>query len=198
MSKKTKIAILISGNGSNMQAIVNACENNLIKAEVSLVLSNKKDAKGLIFAKEKNIKTAFIDHKEFLKNSISINQARENFDKKIDEEIEKSNSEFVCLAGFMRILSPWFVNKWYKKMINIHPSLLPEFRGANAVFDAIQTKAKKTGCTIHYVSEEVDAGEIIAQKSVEIFEDDSVETLAARILKEEHKIYVEALKKILN
>ena len=186
MMKKTKVAILISGRGSNMQAIVKACESFEFPAEVVLVLSNKSEAEGLKFAQEKNIKTAFVNHKEF--------SSREDFDKKVSEEIEKSGAEIICLAGFMRLLSPWFVQRWFNKLINIHPSLLPEFKGADAVGDAIKAGAKKSGCTVHFVREEMDSGPIILQAEVVVLETDTKEILAAKILKEEHRIYSEALK----
>lgn len=188
MTKKTKVAILISGRGSNMQALVNACDMQDFPAEVVLVLSNKSDAKGLEFAKEKGIKTVFANHKEF--------SSREDFDKKVSEEIEKSGAEIICLAGFMRLLSGWFVERWFDKLINIHPSLLPEFKGADAVGDAIKAGAKKSGCTTHFVREEMDSGPIIMQAEVPVLEGDTEENLAARILKEEHRIYPESLKKI--
>ncbi|MDX2083116.1 MAG: phosphoribosylglycinamide formyltransferase [Rickettsiales bacterium] len=186
MIKKTKIAILISGRGSNMQALVEACEKSDFPAQVVLVLSNKIDALGLKFAEKKKIKTAFVDHKKFF--------SREEFDKKVSEKIEKSGAEIICLAGFMRLLSPWFVERWFDRLINIHPSLLPEFKGADAVGDAIKAGARKTGATVHFVREEMDSGPIILQAEVEITSQDNKETLAAKILKEEHKIYPQALK----
>lgn len=193
MIKKTKIAILISGRGSNMQALAAACDSADFPAEVALVLSNKFDAAGLDFAREKNIKTAVIDHKKFA----AAKNPREEFDKEMSVEIEKSGAEIICLAGFMRLLSPWFVNRWFDRLINIHPSLLPEFKGADAVGDAIKAGAKKSGCTVHFVREEMDAGPVIAQAAVDVSPNDTKETLAAKILKEEHKIYPLALKKIL-
>jgi phosphoribosylglycinamide formyltransferase-1 len=186
MSKKLKVAILISGRGSNMQALVAACENEDFPAEVVVVASNKKDAAGLEFARSKKIPTVFVDHKSF--------SSREDFDKKMSEEIAKFDVDVVCLAGFMRLLSGWFVNRWFDRLINIHPSLLPDFKGADAVGDAIKAGAKISGCTIHFVREEMDSGPIILQASVPIFADDSKETLAARILVEEHKTYPQALK----
>ncbi len=197
-NNKIKTAILISGRGSNMQALVNACQNKDFPAEIALVLSNKSDALGLDFARSQGIATAIIDHKKFNQEGISKELARENFDKKVSEEIEKSGAEFVCLAGFMRLLSPWFVQRWYDKLINIHPSLLPEFKGADAVGDAIKAGAKKSGCTVHYVREEMDSGPIILQAEVEISPNDTKETLAAKILKEEHRIYPEALRKVVS
>ncbi len=190
MTKKTKIAILISGRGSNMQALVQACADLNFPAEVVLVLSNKIDAVGLSFAREKKIPTAFVDHKNFAAEK----NPREEFDKKMSAEIEKSGAEIICLAGFMRLLSPWFVQRWFDRLINIHPSLLPEFKGADAVGDAIKAGAKKSGCTAHFVREEMDSGPIILQAEVEILASDNKEILAAKILKEEHRLYPEALK----
>lgn len=185
-TKKTKIAILISGRGSNMRALVEACEKKDFPAEVVLVLSNKKDALGLDFAKSKKIKTIVVDHKNF--------SSREDFDKKMSEEIEKSGAKIICLAGFMRLLSGWFTKKYSGRILNIHPSLLPAFKGADAVGDAIKAKAKKSGCTVHLVTEEMDSGPMLMQAEVEVFSNDTKETLAAKILKEEHKIYPQALK----
>ena len=194
MTKKIKIAILISGRGSNMQELVKACEDSQFPAQVVLVLANKKDAAGLEFAKSKNIKTAYIDHKNF--------SSRVEFDKKMSEEIEKSGAEVVCLAGFMRLLSGWFVERWFDRLINIHPSFLPDFKGHDAVGDALKAGAKSTGCTVHLVREEMDEGPIIMQARVEVLPGDDKEILAARILKEEHRIYPQSLKiiceKILN
>lgn len=177
-----------------MRALVEACEAEDFPAQIVLIASNKKDAAGLDFARSKSIPTAFIDHKNF--------SSREDFDKKMSEEIEKSGAEFVCLAGFMRLLSPWFVKRWFDRLINIHPSLLPDFKGADAVGDAIKAGAKISGCTVHFVREEMDSGPIILQASVPVLTNDSKETLAARILTEEHRIYPQSLKliseKILN
>lgn len=171
-----------------MQALVKACEEADFPAEVVLVLSNKSDAAGLEFAKSKRIKTAFVNHKDF--------SSRENFDKKVSEEVEKSGAQIICLAGFMRLLSAWFVTRWFDCLINIHPSLLPEFKGADAVGDAIKAKAKISGCTVHFVREEMDSGPIIKQAQVEVSQDDTKESLAAKILQKEHEIYPQALKEV--
>lgn len=187
--KKTKIAILISGRGSNMQALIQACKNPDFPAEVALVLSNKSDALGLEFAAQTGIITSVINHKDF--------SSRQEFDEKMSAEIEKSEADIICLAGFMRLLSPWFVKKWKGKLINIHPSLLPEFKGGDAVGDAIKAGAARSGCTVHFVNEEMDSGEIILQAEVKVLPGDTKETLAARILKEEHRIYPEALRIII-
>jgi phosphoribosylglycinamide formyltransferase 1 len=186
MSKKIKVAILISGRGSNMQAIVRACEASDFPAQVVLVLANKIDAAGLKFAEYNGIKTAFINHREF--------SSRQDFDKKVSAEIEKYDAEIICLAGFMRLLSPWFVQRWFDRLINIHPSLLPDFKGADAVGDAIKAGVKKSGCTVHFVRQEMDCGPIILSSAVDISKDETKETLAAKILKEEHKIYPKALR----
>ena len=192
MTKKVRVAILISGRGSNMKALVEACEKPNFPAKIVLVLSNKPDAQGLDFAKIKGIKTAVINHKNF----INTQNPREEFDKKMSQIIEDHNVELICLAGFMRLLSAWFVNHWFDRLINIHPSLLPDFKGADAVGDAIKAKAKISGCTTHFVREEMDSGPIIMQAEVKVFDDDTKETLAARILQEEHKIYPLTLEKI--
>ena len=190
MVRKIKIAVLISGRGSNLKALIKATQENDFPAEISLVISNKKEAKGLEIAKEHNIKTAIIDHKLF--------SDRKSFDQEIDKIINENNCQIICLAGFMRILSGEFTQKWHGKMINIHPSLLPEFKGGNAVKDAINAKAEYSGCTVHYVTTEVDSGEIILQEKVIIDENDNIDSLAAKILEKEHKIYPQALKIVCN
>ena len=172
-----------------MQALVEACRNPEFPAEVALVLSNKEKAAGLEFAKSEKIPTVFLDHKNF--------SSREEFDKKMAVKIENSGAKIICLAGFMRLLSPWFVNHFFDRIINIHPSLLPDFKGADAVGDAIKAGVKKSGCTVHFVREEMDSGPIIKQSEVEILSSDNKESLAARILKEEHRIYPESLRNLL-
>jgi phosphoribosylglycinamide formyltransferase 1 len=185
MQTKIKIAILISGRGSNLKALIEASKKADFPAEISLVISNKAEAKGLEIAENNNIKTTIINHKLFLN--------RESFDKKISDIITENKCDLICLAGFMRILSADFIKKWQRKIINIHPSLLPEFKGANAVHDAINAKAKHSGCSVHYVTTEVDSGEIIAQEKVEIKDNDDIKSLSARILKKEHILYPRAL-----
>jgi len=186
--QKIKVAILISGRGSNMQALIKACENANFPAEIALVISNKQNALGLEFAKSKGIETIFIDHKKF--------SSRVEFDLAMSTEIAKRNCQLICLAGFMRLLSKEFVEKWSNKIINIHPSLLPQFKGADAVGDAIKAGAKKSGCTVHFVVEEMDAGLIIGQEEVEIFPSDTKEILAERILQKEHQLYAKSLKQV--
>jgi len=171
-----------------MKALVKACENEDFPAEIVMVLANKADALGLEFAHQNNIKTAIINHRDF--------SSRQEFDAAMTAELEKCEAEIICLAGFMRLLSSQFVDHWLGRLINIHPSLLPEFKGANAVGDAIKAGATKSGCTVHYVSAEMDEGPAIIQAEVEVSTNDNEETLAAKILKEEHKIYPLALKAV--
>jgi phosphoribosylglycinamide formyltransferase-1 len=187
---RIKTAILISGRGSNMQALVDAAKNPNYPAEIALIISNKENALGLEFAKQNGIKHVVINHKDFA--------SREDFDRKMAEIIDENNCEVICLAGFMRLLSPWFVNKYQNRMINIHPSLLPAFKGEKAVVDALNYGVKIAGCTVHFVTEEMDAGPIIKQAAVEVIDGDTLETLAARILKQEHIIYPESLAIISN
>ncbi len=185
MSKKIKIAVLISGRGSNLESLINAAKDKNFPAEIALVISNKADAYGLEIAKKNSIESLFIDHKKYT--------TRTDFDAKLDEIIIDRKCQIICLAGFMRILGADFVNKWHNNIINIHPSLLPAFKGANAVEAAINYGVKYSGCTVHYVSPEIDSGTIIKQAIVEVLPDDNKETLALRILKEEHKLYPQAL-----
>ncbi len=183
---KIKTAILISGRGSNMRCLIEACQNPLYPAEIALVISNKENALGLDFAQKNGIKTAFIDHKKFT--------TRQEFDQQIAKIIDEHNCQVICLAGFMRILSAWFVEKYKNKIINIHPSLLPAFKGDKAVADAINYGVKITGCTTHFVVYETDCGKIIKQAAVKVSKSDNKETLSAKILKQEHKIYPPSLK----
>jgi len=188
--QKIKTAILISGRGSNMQALVEAAKNSNYPAEIVLVISNKENAAGLDFARQNNIKTAIINHKDF--------SSRQDFDQEMARIIDENNCQIVCLAGFMRLLSGWFTNKYQGRLINIHPSLLPNFKGDKAVEDALNAGVKQAGCTVHFVTEEMDSGEIIKQAAVEVLKGDTIETLAARILKQEHIIYPESLAIICN
>jgi phosphoribosylglycinamide formyltransferase-1 len=185
MIKKLKLAILISGRGSNMRALIEACTVPEFPAEVVLVLSNKPDAQGLEFARENNIPTKSIEKKSFA--------SRDEFEIALDEAIRQTPANLICLAGFMMILGSDFVNKWQGQMINIHPSLLPDFKGATAQRDALESGVKETGCTVHYVVPEVDSGEIVIQKKVKILADDLLETLSKRILDQEHIAYKEAI-----
>lgn len=185
--KKTKIAVLISGSGSNLQALIDASRDPGYPADIVLVISNKPEAYGLVRAQQAGITTKVINHKDYA--------TREAFDDALHEALAQHQVELVCLAGFMRLLTPEFVNKWPQKMLNIHPSLLPDFKGAHAIRDALAAGAKETGCTVHYVVPEMDAGPIILQARVPVLADDTEESLAERIHAQEHIIYPQALEK---
>ena len=181
-----KIGILISGRGSNMVALVNAVNSGEIPdSEIAVVISDKPDAVGLTKARERGVATIVIERK---------GRTREENDAKIIAELRKHDVELVCLAGYMRLLSCDFINAFPNKIINIHPSLLPAFPGLDAQRQALEHGVKITGCTVHFVNEDLDAGPIILQRAVEVRDDDTVETLSARILEQEHKAYVEAVK----
>jgi len=185
---KKRVAVLISGTGSNLQALIDACKTPDYPAEIVLVLSNKAEAQGLTRAKNAKLPTQVLSHKDY--------PTREAFDAAIDALLVEHQVEIVCLAGFMRVLSDWFVNRWQGKMINIHPSLLPKYKGLHTHQRAIEAGDAEAGCTVHWVSAEVDAGEIILQAKVPVMTGDTPETLATRVLIEEHKIYPAALKQI--
>jgi len=183
-----KIGILISGRGSNMTAIVDAVQSGKIAdAEVAVVISDKSKAQGLEKAKMRGVETVVIP-----KNK----RSREEQDAEIVTELKKRNVEIVCLAGYMRLLSEDFVRSFPNKIINIHPSLLPSFPGLDAQKQAFDYGVKITGCTVHFVDEDLDHGAIILQKSVEVSNDETVESLSAKILEQEHTLYIEALQKI--
>uniref|UniRef100_A0A336LQX3 Phosphoribosylformylglycinamidine cyclo-ligase n=1 Tax=Culicoides sonorensis TaxID=179676 RepID=A0A336LQX3_CULSO len=190
--KKKRVAVLISGNGSNLQALIDACRSPKyqINAEIVLVISNKPDAFGLERAKLNEISCVTIQHKDFV--------TRELFDEKISNELIKHKIDIVCLAGFMRILSSTFTQKWKGKLLNIHPSLLPKYPGLNAQQKALEANEKQTGCTVHFVDEGVDTGSIILQEIVPILPNDSIENLIERIHKAEHIAYPKALKLVVN
>lgn len=187
---KTRVAILISGRGSNMQALVEAASAADFPAEIALVLSNRPDAAGLEFARAHDIATAVVDHKAFKKN-------REGFERAMHAELEKTGVEMVCLAGFMRLLTPWFIDQWHDRLINIHPSLLPSFKGLDTHERALEAGVKLHGCTVHFVRPDMDVGPIIAQKSVEVLDNDTPDILGSRVLTVEHAIYPHALKQIV-
>jgi phosphoribosylglycinamide formyltransferase-1 len=182
-----KIAILISGRGSNMLNIIEACNNKKLCSSVNLVVSNRPNALGLKVANKYNIRTEILDSNKLTK---------ENFESLLDKILQKNNINLVCLAGFMKILSKDFVKKWPKMILNIHPSILPFFKGLNAQKQAIENKAKYSGCTVHFVNEEMDGGEIIDQKIVGISTSDDVDSLSKKILMEEHKLYIKVLKEL--
>jgi phosphoribosylglycinamide formyltransferase-1 len=182
------IAILISGRGSNMQALIEATATLDFPAHIVCVVSNKADAGGLAFAQKNNIPTHIIDHRDY--------KSREDFDHALDETVTASGAKMVCLAGFMRLLTPWFVERWRDRLINIHPSLLPAFPGLDTHKQALEMGVKFTGCTVHFVRAEMDKGPIIVQAAVPIMPHDDEETLAARVLAAEHKAYPHAVRLI--
>jgi phosphoribosylglycinamide formyltransferase-1 len=182
-----KIGVLLSGRGSNFQAIYQAIKSGFIEnAEISVVISDKVDAKGLKFAEENGLNAVFVNPKEFA--------SRINFDRKLIEILKSFKVDLICLAGFMRIISEEFVNAFENRILNIHPSLLPSFPGLNAQKQALEYGVKFTGCTVHFVDAKVDNGPIVLQAVVDIKDDDTVESLSERILKQEHKIYPMAVK----
>jgi phosphoribosylglycinamide formyltransferase-1 len=182
---RTRTAILISGRGSNMAALIAATADPAYPAEIALVLSNREDAPGLIHAAAEGIVTDVIDHRRFA--------SRQAFDEALDARLKQVGIELVCLAGFMRVLSDWFVEGWRDRLINIHPSLLPAFPGLDTHARALQAGVKLHGCTVHFVRTAVDDGPIIAQAAVPVVDGDTEETLAARVLKAEHLLYPHAL-----
>lgn len=182
-----KIGILLSGRGSNFQAIYQAIKSGFIEnTEISVVISDKVDAKGLKFAEENGLNAVFVNPKEFA--------SRIDFDRKLIEILKSFKVDLICLAGFMRIISEEFVNAFENRILNIHPSLLPSFPGLNAQKQALEYGVKFTGCTVHFVDAKVDNGPIVLQAVVDIKDDDTVESLSERILKQEHKIYPMAVK----
>lgn len=184
-----KIGILISGRGSNMTAIVKAVISGLIPdSNIAVVISDKTSAEGVQKAKERGVKTLVITRH---------GRTREEHDALIIAELKKRNVELVCLAGYMRLLSRDFVRAFPNRILNIHPSLLPSFAGLDAQQQAIEHGVKFSGCTVHFVDESLDNGAIIAQKVVEVKDEDTAETLSARILEHEHALYVEAVKRIV-
>ena len=184
---KKRVAILISGRGSNMTALIEAADGKDYPAEIALVISNRPDAPGLASARAASVATAIVDHTRF-------GDERETFEHALDGELRKSRIDLVCLAGFMRLLTPWFVTRWSGRMLNIHPSLLPQFKGLHTHRRALEAGMKRHGATVHFVVTEMDSGPIVAQDSVAVREGDTEETLAARVLELEHKLYPRALR----
>lgn len=183
-----KIGILVSGRGTNLQAIMDAIKNEELNARITVVLSDKKEAPALARAQKNGIETAYLDPKQFT--------GKKEFDLAMAHELKDRQVDLVCLAGYMRILGPEFIKKFEGKIINIHPSLLPAFPGLNVQQKAIDYGVKFSGCTVHFVSEEVDGGPIILQAVVPVHESDNAETLAERILIQEHLIYPRAIQMI--
>jgi phosphoribosylglycinamide formyltransferase 1 len=188
MTKK-RVAILISGRGSNMAALIDAARAPDYPAEIVLVVSNRPDALGLLHAREAGIATALVDHRTF-------GTDREGCERAIDAELSAHRIDLVCLAGFMRLFTPWFVTRWSGRMLNIHPALLPQFKGLHTHRRALEAGVASHGATVHFVAAEMDSGPIIVQEAVPVLDGDTEETLARRVLEAEHRIYPEALRRV--
>ncbi len=186
MIKKLPIAVLISGSGTNLQSIIDNCNNPNFPAEIKIVISNESDAYGLIRAQKAKISTAIIDHKKF--------KTRKDFEDGLIKVLKDQKIKLVCLAGFMRVLTPHFLKTFSNQVINIHPALLPSFPGVDAQRQAFDYGVKVSGCTVHFVDEGTDTGPIIVQRTVPVLENDTAKTLKERILKEEHTIYPEVIR----
>lgn len=181
-----KVGVLISGRGSNLKALIDAEQDRRYPAKIISVISNDPAAQGLARASAANIPTHVINHRDF--------KDRQAFEEALDAKLFEGGVQLICLAGFMRILTSWFVKRWQDRLINIHPSLLPAFPGLHTHKSVLEYGAKVTGCTVHFVRAEMDHGPIIIQAAVPVLSEDSEETLAARVLLAEHKIYPEAVR----
>jgi phosphoribosylglycinamide formyltransferase-1 len=189
LANKAQLGVLISGRGSNMQALVRATREGRLAADVRVVISNVADAGGLAFARDAGIETLVLPHREFAR--------REAFDQALVAALRARDIDLVCLAGFMRLLGPAFCDAFPERVINIHPSLLPAFPGVDAQHQAFEHGVKVTGATVHFVTPALDAGPIILQRAVPVLDDDTAGTLSTRILGVEHEIYAEAISLIL-
>lgn len=178
---KLKVGILISGRGSNMAALIEAAKAPDYPAEMALVISNLADAPGIAIARQEGVPTAIVSHHG--------QPDRETFDRAVSAELERHGVQLVVLAGFMRIFSPWFPTRWADRLINIHPSLLPAFKGLHVQQQALDAGARLSGCTVHFVTPDLDSGPIIAQAAVPVLPGDDAEALSARILRQEHRLY---------
>lgn len=187
---RSRLAILISGRGSNMMAIANACRSGELHADVALVLSNRKESAGLTHAQSLGIRTAVVEHNAFA--------SREDFDQSITKQLESIDPDWILLAGFMRILGEAFVERWQGRILNIHPSLLPLYPGLNTHARALEAGDSEAGASVHIVTPVLDAGPVIAQVRVPVLPDDTSETLEKRVLCEEHGLYIKALKQCVN
>jgi len=186
MTKPIRLGVLISGRGSNLQALIDACQDTSFPAEIAVVISNIPDVKGLQRAKAAGLECQVVDHKGYT--------SREAFEADITKALEAKGIELVCLAGFMRILTSSFVNHWLDRLINIHPSLLPAYKGLHTHERALMDGAKFSGCTVHFVRPDMDTGPIIIQAAVPILPDDTADSLSLRVLASEHIIYQQAVK----
>lgn len=180
------IAVLCSGSGTNLQAIIDGVKTGYIPAKIALVVSDKKDSFSLERARKAGIETLVLDKKDF--------KTRDDFDGEIVKNLKKKNVDLVVLAGFMRLLSRYFIREYRNRIMNIHPALLPSFKGTEGIKDALEYGVRVTGPTVHFVDEELDHGPIILQKAVEVKDDDTEKTLLERVHREEHRIYPEAVK----
>jgi phosphoribosylglycinamide formyltransferase-1 len=185
---RLKLGVLISGRGSNLQALIDAAAEPGFPAEVGLVVSNLADAQGLQRARAAGIRTEVINHRAF--------NAKQGFEASIDATLRGARVDLVCLAGFMRVLTPWFVERWRDRLINIHPSLLPAFKGLDTHARVLQAGARITGCTVHFVRPEMDEGPIIVQAAVPVAPDDDAHSLSQRVLVQEHQCYPLAVRLI--
>lgn len=183
---RVKTAVLLSGRGSNLKSLIAAASSPNYPAEIALVLSNVESAGGLAIAREAGVPTKAISHRNF--------DSREDFDRAIDAVLREAGIQLICEAGFMRIHSEWFARQWEGRLLNIHPSLLPAFKGIRVHQQALDAGVKISGCTVHFIVPELDSGPIIAQAAVPVLPGDTEATLAARVLEEEHKLYPNALK----
>jgi len=186
---RKRVAILISGRGSNMTALIGAAKADDYPATIALVVSNRPDAAGLARARAEGIRTAVVDHAAF-------GEDRHAFERALDGELEAQHIEIICLAGFMRLLTPWFVDRWRGRLLNIHPSLLPQFKGLHTHRRALAAGVREHGATVHFVVPEMDAGPIVAQDTVPVRDGDTESTLAARVLEVEHRLYPRALRAV--
>ena len=182
---RARTAVLISGRGSNLAALIDACARPDAAAEIALVISNRPDAAGIAHARAAGIPVETIDHRGV--------EARKEFDRSLSKALEVHEIRLICLAGFMRVLGAWFTGRWRDRLLNVHPSLLPAFPGLDTHRRALAAGVRFSGCTVHFVRAEVDAGPIIVQGVVPVHADDTPETLAARVLQAEHRCYPLAL-----
>ncbi|HMF89136.1 MAG TPA: phosphoribosylglycinamide formyltransferase [Candidatus Angelobacter sp.] len=189
MANLKKLGILLSGRGSNFEAIADSIQDGRLKAEIAIVISNRADAPGLESARRRGLKTRLIPSK---------GRVREEHDAEVAAALKEAGVDFICLAGYMRLLSPEFVRAFPNRILNIHPSLLPAFPGLDAQKQAVEHGVKISGCTVHFVDEHLDHGPIILQKAVPVLDGDDDHTLAARILKQEHLAYSEALRRLVS
>ena len=185
----TPVAILISGRGSNMLALIKACENPDFPARIVQVIANRPHAQGLQLARDHGIDTRLVDHTLF--------DSRAAFEQALDEALRQTGAKIVCLAGFMRLLGPELVSAWQGRMINIHPSLLPAFKGLDTHERALAAGASQHGCTVHFVSAGMDEGAVIGQSAVPVMPDDTPQTLANRVLAAEHRLYPACLRALV-